>query len=99
MARTGDLTINLDSKRLMDWVAEAYKKDVEDAAEELGELMRSKLPDDVRVDVNHYIADNGRPVSVATIAHPSGLARQAKDGICTRSAAELGFKVTRTEDG
>ncbi|APQ42516.1 hypothetical protein phi16_gp011 [Corynebacterium phage phi16] len=99
MAKTGKLTISLDSKRLMEWVAEAYKKDVEDASEELGELLRTKLPDDVPVDVNHYIAENGRPVSVATIAHPSGLARQAKDGICTRSAAELGFKVTRTEDG
>lgn len=99
MAKAGKPRIMIDSDRLLAWVRKYHTQTVHDAAEQVAATMRSKLPDDVQVVVNDHISAAGRPVSVPTIIHPSGLARQAKDGICTRSAAENGLTVTRTEDG
>ncbi|QRV71419.1 hypothetical protein clg_63 [Corynebacterium phage CL31] len=95
MAKVGKPKIMLDSNRLMKWVRANHTKTVHDAAEAVAATMRSKLPDDVQVVVNDHVSKAGRPVSVPTIIHPSGLARQAKGGICTRSAAENGLTVTR----
>ena len=69
--------------------------DVDSAGERLAESVRAKVPGDVPVSVQQRTDENGRPVSLVTIAHASGLARQAKHGVLTRSAAELGIEVTR----
>lgn len=99
MARAGKPQIMVDPERLMEWVRKNHTGTVHDAAEKVAQTMRSKLPPDVEVVVNDHISAAGRPVSVPTIIHPSGLARQARDGVCTRSAAENGLNVTRTEGG
>ncbi|GFK19201.1 MAG: hypothetical protein Q4F10_06220 [Corynebacterium glutamicum] len=99
MAKAGKPRIVIDSDRLMEWVRKAHTKTVHDTAEDVAETVRSKLPEDVEVVVNDHISAAGRPVSVVTIIHPSGMARQARDGILTRSAAEHGLTITRTEDG
>ena len=74
--------------------------DVDSAGRRLAESVRAKVPGDVPVSVQQRTDENGRPVSLVTITHASGLARQAKHGVLTRSAAELGLEVTRyTERG
>lgn len=69
--------------------------DVDAAGRRLAESVRAKVPGDVPVSVQQRTGEDGRPVSLVTIAHASGLARQAKQGVLTRSAAELGIEVTR----
>ena len=74
--------------------------DVDSAGRRLAESVRARVPGDVPVSVQQRTGENGRPVSLVTITHASGLARQAKHGALTRSAAELGLEVTRyTERG
>jgi hypothetical protein len=52
-------------------------------------------PGDVGLPVEVSMQEKeGEPYASVTIAHPAGLAVQAKHGILTRSAAELGFEVT-----
>lgn len=76
------------------------RDDVGDAGKRLAESVRAKVPDDVPVSVQQHTNENGRPASLVTITHASGLSRQAKYGVLTRSAAELGLEVTRyTERG
>lgn len=99
MAKVGKPTIMVDSERLMEWVRNNHTGTVHDAAENVAASVRAKVPADVEVVVNDHISAAGRPVSVVTIIHPSGMARQAKDGVLTRAAAENGMDVTRTEGG
>lgn len=99
MARVGKPKILLDSGRLMAWVREKHTGTVHDAAEDVAASIRAKVPAGVEVVVNDHISAAGRPVSVPTIIHPAGLALQAKNGVCTRSAAENGLTVTRVEGG
>lgn len=65
------------------------------AGEQVADAVRAQVPADVRVDVEHKTDPEGRPVALVTIAHPSGLARQAKDGVLTRAAAAAGLDVKR----
>nr|WP_304503763.1 hypothetical protein [Corynebacterium lemuris] len=71
--------------------------DIERAGEEVAANLRAKLPDDVPVKVTSFINESGRPVTMVTITHPSGLARQAKDGVVTRAASEAGLDIRRYE--
>lgn len=57
--------------------------------------LSNSLPEGVEVTTRQSVARDGRPVCLVTIAHPSGLARQAKHGVLTRAAAENGLEVTR----
>lgn len=92
--KVGKPKFSINSRGLMAWAREAVAVPNRDNAEKVAARVREKLPADVRVDVWDDINDDGRPVSVITIAHASGLAREAKDRLLTRSAAELGFDVT-----
>lgn len=72
-----------------------FTDDLVRAADEVADSVKNKLPDDVPVEVSTGVGKNGRPYSMVTIAHPSGIARQIKNGTLTRSAAELGYKIRR----
>lgn len=50
------------------------------------------VPDDVPVVVRPYTTD--RAAAAVTIAHPSGVVRQARDGALTKAAARVGLEVT-----
>lgn len=84
----------VSSKGLMKWAQSSIAAPNRRNAEAIAKKVRQKVPADVRVEVWDDINEDGRPVSIVTIAHASGLAREAKDRILVRSAAELGFDVT-----
>lgn len=50
------------------------------------------VPDGVPVTVRPYTTD--RAAAAVTIAHPSGVAEQAKNGALTKAAAAAGLEVT-----
>lgn len=94
MAKAGKVTFHLNKEEVAKLFPQ-YKGMVHDKAEEVAANVRRNVPDGVEVHVNDHTARDGRPVSTVVIAHPSGLARQAKDGVLTRSAAEAGLETTR----
>ena len=53
------------------------------------------VPSGVPVTVRPYTTD--RAAAAVTIAHPSGVAEQAKHGALTKAAARLGVEVTARE--
>ena len=87
----------IDSDALMQFAQDNLTDDVHDAAEDVADRIRAKVPDDVPVTVRDEVNDSGRPVSIVTIEHASGLARQAKDGVITMSVAEAGHDVHHYE--
>lgn len=64
---------------------------VNETTEKLAANLRGLLPDGVDVDVVGYSTDRGA-ASVA-IAHPSGRARQLREGSLTRAAGMMGLTV------
>lgn len=79
-------------------VTATVRPDVEAAARKVAASVRGKVPDEVPVTTLSRHGNDGRPVVLVTIAHPSGLARQAKHGVLTRAAAENGLEVTRYKE-
>lgn len=94
MAKAGKPKFKLGDD-FAEW-SQLVRGDVSAAAERVAASM--DVPDDVPVSVTHKTGDDGRPVSLVTIAHASGLARQAKSGVLTRAAAENGLEVTRYKE-
>lgn len=95
MAQAGKPTIRINDKEFMKLLREHGAEPTRRVGEATADAIRRKVPDDVPVGVIHKLDRNGRPVALVTIAHPSGLARQAKDGVVTRSVAEQGIDITR----
>lgn len=94
MAKKHKPTIVINQKALMQALA-AHPEETMKRTESYASRLRAKLPDDVPVEVEHKNGYDGRPVGLVSIAHPSGLARQAKDGVMTRTGAEEGLEVNR----
>lgn len=94
MAKAGKPKFKL-SGDFAEW-SQLVRGDVSRAAERVAASVN--VPDAVPVSVTHKTGDDGRPVSLVTIAHASGLARQAKYGTLTRAAAENGLEVTRYKE-
>lgn len=86
------------NKRDMGKLMQAVKPDLEHHAEEVAETAQQNLPPDVPVGTKFEINEEGRPVVLVTVMHPSGAARQAKDGVLTRAAAENRLEVTRYQE-
>lgn len=64
---------------------------VDDLAEAIADGVRAGISDPLiaaTVEVDHYTTD--RAAAAVTIAHPAGLAIQAKHGALTRAAAAAG---------
>lgn len=89
--------IVLDPKVVMPLLQAHVADDVEKAGEAVADNLRAKLPADVPVKVTSFVNESGRPVTMVTITHPSGMPRQARDGVMTRAAAETGLDIRRYE--
>ena len=94
MAKAGNPRFKLNRKAFPE-LMKIVQPDVQENADAVAASVRSRLPKDVEVGVMDIMNENGRPVSLVTIMHPSGMARQAKSGVLTRAAAERGLEVTR----
>lgn len=94
MAKAGKPRLKLGGD-FAEW-SQLVRGDVSAAAGRVASSM--DVPSDIPVSVTHKTGDDGRPVSIVTIAHASGLARQAKHGTLTRAAAENGLEVTRYKE-
>lgn len=76
-------------------LAEGVRPDLEAHAQAVAESARAALPADVPVETRSETNMEGRPVVLVAITHPSGAARQAKDGVLTRAASASRLEVTR----
>lgn len=84
----------LTSDRVMD-AAERVAGRVAEKAADFGIRVEGE-PGDVELPVRVSMQEKeGEPYASVTIAHPSGLAVQAKHGLLTRAAADCGFEVTQ----
>lgn len=84
-----------NSKGINKLLTENYSSVIEDKAKNVARTVKNKVPEDVPVVVRSDINEKGRPASIVQIQHASGLARQAKDGVLTQSAAENGLDIKR----
>ena len=88
--------INLDFRKLGKASEKILRPQTRAIAEKIAGDIRHDLPEDVDVEVWESVGSGHRPVSVVTIAHASGLARQAKNGTLTGAAARRGLTIRRT---
>lgn len=95
MAKVGKPRFHVDDKEFMKMLQAVGTEPIRAAGEAVASEVRKNVPDDVPVVVNHKRDRNGRPVALVTVAHASGLARQAKDGVLTKAAANAGLDVNR----
>ena len=70
-------------------VSSAFAAAVHDVAEEIAGNARPRT--DAPIEVRDYVTD--RAASSVSIAHPKGLAAQAKHGVLTKAAATAGYEV------
>lgn len=94
MAKSGKITFKLNKAEFRKIMAQ-QRGATHSAAKKIAGNVKKRLPDGVPVTLQDRTDKNGRPVTLVTVAHASGMARQAKDGILTRSAAEAGMEVKR----
>lgn len=94
MAKAGTPRFKLNREEFAE-LMESVRPQLQEKAAAVAASARSNVPEDVEVTTRDSTSRDGRPVVLVTIAHPSGLARQAKDGTLTRAAAENGLEVTR----
>lgn len=94
MAKAGKTKFKLNKKAMAE-LMHAVKPDLQEHANAVADSARSKLPPEVPVGTRAQTNDEGRPVVLVTVMHPSGAARQAKDGVLTRAAADNRLEVTR----
>ncbi|MHD0024506.1 hypothetical protein ACQX2E_09580 [Corynebacterium diphtheriae] len=90
-------TVNFNHATLMDFLAENYSDEL--AAVTKSVAASVDVPDDVEVITKVDRDRTGRPRGMVTIAHPGGLAMQAKHGVLTKAAAENGLDIRRYEIG
>ena len=94
MAKAGKPRFKLNRKAFGE-VMRLTQPAVSAQARQVAESVQAQLPNDVPVDTMDTVSQDGRPVTLVTVMHPSGLARQANDGVLTRAAAQNGLEVTR----
>lgn len=73
-------------------VADQVAENVRGMGIKVGDRDGGPREQDLPVDVEHYTTD--RAAAAVTIAHPAGLAVQAKHGALTSAAAAAGLEVT-----
>lgn len=87
--------VKIDYPRLVRQNRKRLAKQVDSTSKTLASKVRERVPDDVPVTVTKSSGSIGQPVRLVTIAHASGLARQAKHGDMTGAAAEMGLDLHR----
>lgn len=92
MARGGKPTVRLSSKGVQKWMRDNLTEKIRSVGEEVAANARQYT--DKPVDVRMQQTD--RPRAVVAIAHPAGVAVQAKTGALTRGATEAGLDVKHT---
>lgn len=90
--------IKLNYPRLVRENKKVLRKATTAAADQLASEIQKRVPDDVPVTVTDSEGAIGQPVKLVTVAHASGLARQAKHGDITAAAASLGLDLHRPGD-
>lgn len=95
MARRGGMKLMFDTEAINELLRQGAPPILMEAANRVADGVRAKVPEDVPVTVRPGVGRNGRPYAMVQIEHASGLARQAKDGVLTRSAAEIGIDANR----
>lgn len=98
MAKAGKPRFTLN-KKAFEQLMRQVQPQVQAHAKAVAETAQASLPADVPVETRDVVGNDGRPVTLVAITHPSGAARQAKDGVLTRAAAANGLEVTRYPDG
>lgn len=84
--------LQLDSKAIQAWINENLPGPIEAAARKMAGNIETDMPVSVTLVQNQK---DGGPVGLVTIAHPGGLASQAKHGTLSRAAAQAGLDVRR----
>lgn len=92
----GRSRVRLDRKALAKASSKNLAGLVESKAGAIRDAAQQQVPSDVPVGLLMKVDKMGSPVGLVTIMHPSGLARQARDGVLTRAAAYGGLDVTRS---
>ena len=87
--------IKINYPRLVRENKKTLRKATTATAEQLASEIQKRVPDDVPVTIRDAEGAIGQPVKLVTIAHASGLARQAKHGDITAAAAQLGLDLHR----
>lgn len=87
--------VKLDYKGLSKAARKQLSGQVAAKAGAIREAAAAQVPDGVPVEMRMEQNLLGAPVGLVTIMHPSGLGRQARDGVLTRAAAANGLDVTR----
>lgn len=89
-------TVGLDIKALSKAAQKELAGIVSAKAGAIRDAASAQVPDDVPVEMRMEENAMGAPVGLVTITHPSGMARQARDGVLTRAAASGGMDITRS---
>lgn len=90
--------IKINYPRLVRENKKTLRKATTATAEQLASEIQKRVPDDVPVTIRDAEGAIGQPVKLVTVAHASGLARQAKHGDLTAAAAAMGLDLTRPGD-
>lgn len=90
--------IKINYPRLVRENKKTLRKATTATAEQLASEIQKRVPEDVPVTIRDSEGPIGQPVKLVTVAHASGLARQAKHGDLSASAAQLGLDLHRPGD-
>lgn len=90
--------IKINYPRLVRENKKTLRKATTATAEQLASEIQKRVPDDVPVTIRDAEGAIGQPVKLVTVAHASGLARQAKHGDLTAAAAAMGLDLNRPGD-
>lgn len=85
--------ISINRGGLMDFLATHYGAELEAVTRAVAAAV--DVPEGVEVVTKVDRDRTGRPRGMVTIAHPSGIALQAKHGVLTRAAAAQGLDIRR----
>lgn len=85
--------VSINHDALMDFLAQNYMGELEAMTKSVAASV--DVPEGVEVITKVDRDRTGRPRGMVTIAHPTGVILQAKNGALTRAAAENGLDVRR----
>lgn len=100
--------VHLDHAALERMLKEQFRHAVEEKADRVGEIVQQELlayassravnrgPELAdSVEVTPWETDRARPA--VRIAHPAGMGLEARDGVLTKAAAEVGLEVKKAK--
>lgn len=98
MARKKDgFKLALSEQGLNRALVKSVSHTIRSRAEEVAGKVAEQVGDGITVDVIEGVTHRGRPYSLVTIVHPSGLGIEAKRGILAGAAVSSGMDISRYE--